>query len=699
MNLANGEAMDEKNEHRLRPGEVVSLSETLLSTDTRKATQSVWIRADREGESKQTYKNGVLFVLNNHRFPKWLYSYDSSVTRPQREMTHHLVVYICQLTGTRSQPGDIDVAVLARHESPGFSLISYRRSGNNGSDAGCDLPAIDVASTTKFTAVDFDSPGVFPSPASEMEIDSVGWASAEPSTRTNEEIHANTYRFQQGQEENKQKQFDNKSAFPLRGGTEDKYLWQYRLAAINCGFREKGQHLLILWRFLQNHSLRDLKFTEAASTQVRSFCFQAAASFRSPNASPLHYAVGSLLSSIFKHSSATYMDRECTIIRVTAHLFLRALSSHTVQRLVLSASTRNEEKTSKLQLQERFLLLISDVYDALGGILHEVLAESGSFTRGNQHVSIPTLVDEVLSLVYIQPRFRHLRVGFVALLMDQRPVGSLSETLNCAFQAFTALIREGMIASVTRSRNSRRLGVNDLIWNRRWLLEPGLVQLLELSPGSPKDYRHEMRLVDAMQLISELGCVDFTVEDDASGLSVRSAVSMSASACMTLVLDGKLRVFRVLPSGISSMIATTGGWSIGDYTAAFAEDGRSLEVNLFSFAESMSNGLTPGDAQSINSRSSASDGTVKLRRVSLLIRLEQEFNKEATGSTVQRDLCAFVHGTVYGSTLSLPLNECRNGFKLSERSAVDRAATWSEVEWAALWELKAVYITLSRAFS
>ncbi|KAG2769979.1 hypothetical protein Pcac1_g18851 [Phytophthora cactorum] len=134
---------------------------TAGATDTRKATQSVWIRADREGESKQTYKNGVLFVLNNHRFPKWLYSYDSSVTRTKREMTHHLVVYICQLTGTRSQPRDIDVAVLARHESPGFSLISYRRSGNNGSGAGCDLPAIDVASSTKFTAVDFDSPGVF----------------------------------------------------------------------------------------------------------------------------------------------------------------------------------------------------------------------------------------------------------------------------------------------------------------------------------------------------------------------------------------------------------------------------------------------------------------------------------------------------------------------------------------------------------
>ncbi|ETL24210.1 hypothetical protein L916_21776 [Phytophthora nicotianae] len=31
---------------------------------------------------------------------------------------------------------------------------------------------------------------------------------------------------------------------------------------------------------------------------------------------------------------------------------------------------------------------------------------------------------------------------------------------------------------------------------------------------------------------------------------------------MTLVLDGNLRVFRVLPSGISSMISTLGSWSI-----------------------------------------------------------------------------------------------------------------------------------------
>lgn len=434
---------DETKEHRLRPGEVTSLPETLLSNDNRQATPSAWIRADREGQSKQTYQNAVLFVLNNHRFPKWLYSYDSSVTRTQREMTHHLVVYVCQLTGTSSQSGEIDVAVLARHESPGFSLISYRRSGNNGRDAGCEQPAIDADASTKFTAVASDS----------MEVDAVGWTSAEAPT-----------------EEHK-KEFD-KWAFPrpIPGTAEDEYFWQHRLEAANCGFREKGQHLLILWRFLQSISLKDLKRTEADSKKVRSFWVQAVACFRSSEYSRSHHdGVASLLMSIFEHrfdSSATEIEsteREFASIRVAAHLFLRAVSSHTVQRLLLSACTTNDTKTSRSQLQKRFLLLISDAYDTLSGVLHELAR-----TRESQHVSIPTLVDKVLSLVFSLPRYHHLRGGFTALLMDQQPARALSETLNHAFHSFTALVREGMIASATRYRYLIRN--NDKIWNQRWLL-------------------------------------------------------------------------------------------------------------------------------------------------------------------------------------------------------------------------------------
>ncbi|KAJ8540724.1 hypothetical protein ON010_g12502 [Phytophthora cinnamomi] len=86
-------------------------------------------------------------------------------------MTHHLVVYVCQVTGTRSQHGEIDAVVLARQESPGFSLVSYRRSGNNASDAGCDLPAIEGASGSTFDAVDDDMSDMISSTMNDMETD------------------------------------------------------------------------------------------------------------------------------------------------------------------------------------------------------------------------------------------------------------------------------------------------------------------------------------------------------------------------------------------------------------------------------------------------------------------------------------------------------------------------------------------------
>ncbi|EEY67538.1 uncharacterized protein PITG_17855 [Phytophthora infestans T30-4] len=410
-----------------------------------KATPSAWIRADREGQSKQTYQNAVLFVLNNHRFPKWLYSYDSSVTRTQREMTHHLVVYVCQLTGTSSQSGEIDVAVLARHESPGFSLISYRRSGNNGRDAGCEQPAIDADASTKFTAVASDS----------MEVDAVGWTSAEAPT----EEH---------------KQFD-KWAFPrpVPGTAED------------------------------DISLKDLKRTEADSKKL------------------------------------------------------------------LKSSQRSEN-----------------------------------------------------SLLFEWPR--------IYFYVQCRPT---------PFNAFCC--------------------------------------------------RH---------LLSEVGCVNLTVNDDASWLALRSAMSTSTSAPMTLITDGNLHLFRVLPSGTPSMIATTGGWVIGDYTATFSEVGHSLEVNLYSYAEEEAEGahLTHLTSQETHLTSQES---VNVRRVSLSIRLEEKKNEIAAELTRHKMLIALVRGTVYGSSLSLPLNECKNGFNLSERSAVDRAAIWSEVEWTAWWEFKADYIAMARSYS
>lgn len=72
--------------------------------------------------------------MNNYRFPKWYYSYESGATKSQREMKHYLRAYVLQL----ESPGALDpstappsasvATVLARHASPSFTLISYRRA-------------------------------------------------------------------------------------------------------------------------------------------------------------------------------------------------------------------------------------------------------------------------------------------------------------------------------------------------------------------------------------------------------------------------------------------------------------------------------------------------------------------------------------------------------------------------------------------
>lgn len=377
-------------------------------------------------------------MLNNHRFPKWFYSYDSSVTRTQREMTHHLVVYVCQATGTRSQYGEVDAIVLARHESPGFSLISYRRSGNNASDAGCDLPAIEVASGSNFDAVDVDTdaPHVVSSSSNDMEMDSrsLELMRQQSDLYENKREHSTQqtqYQLLPKQEEMHQRALNGaflqsyrhlgeaavnpiRQLQPARGANQggEQYLWQLGASARSCGFRDKGQHLLVLWLFIRSLSLRDLGLNaDAMDKGIRAFWLRAAAALRDPTPSSskeLEDVVSLFLKEMFKgrapantaadgtNNVTVPLSRESSVIHVVAHLFLHALTSCTIQRLLLSACTMQSNATSKPQLQERFVLLLSDLYDALDGVLGEVAAD---MVRGNQALSMPALVDDVLSLV------------------------------------------------------------------------------------------------------------------------------------------------------------------------------------------------------------------------------------------------------------------------------------------------------------
>ncbi|OWZ01978.1 hypothetical protein PHMEG_00026544 [Phytophthora megakarya] len=736
MNLPDTPESHNDGETKLQPGQVVSLPIYLLPSGNRKARQTVWIRADREGESKQTtklliwcvLKNAVLYVLNNHRFPKWLYSYDSSVTRTQREMTHHLVVYVFQLTGSRSSREEVEAAVLARHESPGFSLISYRRSGIHGCDACCDLPAIEISSDSTFAAVEVDSTLVISSTSDAMEVDCVGrslWQSAATKLSTSSDPFRRTaYHQQTGGDARVHKISPvlRLSTYPWSGST-DKYdsgvpaavetpsSWQRGLHARNCGFREKGQHLLMLWHFLQSISIEELGFgANTVDVHVRPHWLRAAAILRA--ASPtwsvdLERVVASFLSGIFNSVLQTYepnstektkpVTRETAVIQITGHLFLRALLVYKVQNLLRSMMISGSSASFETQLQDRFVSLISNVYDQFEDILQEVAVGIGDTFFGNQNISLSKLVDEVLSIVYTQPRFGAVRQQVSALLLGQQ---TLSDALDSCLQSFVAVIREGIIApSGPPSKlilSSEVQPGGGMLWNQRWLLDPGSLQMVDVALGKMHGTITDLPLLDVAQFIYEFGCIDVAIENKSPYLSIRSAFSVlegSSTTFTTLALDGKLRVFHVIRSGVSSFIATTGGWVDGDYTAMLSSDGHSMAMQFFGFAEGkLSAGRPPAQ--------NCSNGEIQKRRIDLSIKLEEESNNKGEMKPDERkDLFAFAYGTVYGSSYQqLPVTE-GSQIKTSvptEFSSLDRAAIWREAKWTALWKFQAMYIALPR---
>ncbi|KAJ8576691.1 hypothetical protein ON010_g2520 [Phytophthora cinnamomi] len=155
---------------------------------------------------------------------------------------------------------------------------------------------------------------------------------------------------------------------------------------------------------------------------------------------------------------------------------------------------------------------------------------------------------------------------------------------------------------------------------------------------------------------------------------------------MDLVLDGRLRVFRTLPSGLSSMIPTARGWSVGDYAAEFSSNAETLYVDLFAFANGNE---TPDD-----------DTGVAVRRNSLAISLKQDFNAPGVAGTSRssNDVLS-VYGTVSSATYTPSRrsnSERGNESNLSEMQTSHRAHIWNELEWRPVLRVQAQYVSVAR---
>jgi len=237
-------------------------------------------------------------------------------------------------------------------------------------------------------------------------------------------------------------------------------------------------------------------------------------------------------------------------------------------------------------------------------------------------------------------------------------------------------------------------------FSRRWVLEPESVSVID---GAGRDCLHDLQVVEIASYLRGFGCVDVAVHKRSLEMSVRSVFSFLGnfmSAPMKLVLDGRFRVFRVLPSGLSSMIPMAGGWSIGDYVATISGDGRALELDLFAYLENTEESTwsnTAGIHSTSMSSSSVCEEEFMVRRAHLSLSLEQDRNAtQPIGFAPGRCAFMFVDGTVLRSTYrpkAMHKDNQNPRPKLSSEPSAYRAALWSALEWSPLVKVQAKYVS------
>ncbi|KAF4035985.1 hypothetical protein GN244_ATG11982 [Phytophthora infestans] len=479
--------------------------------------------------------------------------------------------------------------------------------------------------------------------------------------------------------------------------------WQQTTFANRMEFRVKSQHLLILWKFFTGIKLRDVIFSaNTISMYLSARLQQAESASRSQSSSQVEDIAALFFQDIFGHTfnpppcatSSFYMGHafQSTTIRVTVHLFLRVMSSRAVVKLLHAALQAGRDATSKQKLQELFISLVVDVYDALSVIFSEVVPTSDLDVEAGPSMSLATLVDDAISLLYGHKRFAGLQPEILGLFKCQQDPQLLTDAVNEVFHFFTAQVRETIIASETKQscivQSLRPVGCNTTRSSQnllqsghklRWLLEPGSVQVRDVSG---RDVLGDIRIAEVAQFVREFGCFDAEIGQSNETLSMVSVFSFSNDTLvspMKLVLDGRLRVFRVLPTGVSSMIATVGGWSIGDYMGSLEHDKQEVDVDFFAYREVSTRPRVRGQL--------AGDGETMLRRISLEFSFENIQDSSTTfldEAYYPSNVCAHVNVMVFGSTYMQP-----GAQKLCEATSAERGNIWRSIEWKPLMKIRA----------
>ncbi|GMF36142.1 unnamed protein product [Phytophthora lilii] len=432
-----------------------------------------------------------------------------------------------------------------------------------------------------------------------------------------------------------------------------------------------------------------------ADTAARTLVADVASTF-----SLAHFTPGGVLSGV----GAVVKDalHEQMVLRSCADLLLDAFWSQRVQQILSMVTTAAAEvphegpASANLLCDpcERFSRLVSDLFDELTLLL--VARSNNDLHFGDQfhsgHVSIPSLADDVLSLIDAESKYRALRGHASALLL--RTDESLETAVQELFWSFVAhleqvhelprkLAVDGDEASAKRvltvdkwtkvnvaraqfglENSTSERGADFTSWEsrlsrcwcRRWFLAPTSVSVVPLSAASGDtttsiDASNPFSvcgpsLLSVVAFVRMVSGVDVDLEG--TRLVIGAAMSdmapqMSMAPKMVLELDGRTHAFDSLPNGLSPVVgAAVFGGSLGAsvYEGRVAGSGESLEVLLFDLPKAFPQSKTTNRLMVGGGTTSAAGTTLMIHRVRVRLAMDEAW------STGESCLSVFVEVSV-----------------------------------------------------